>query len=638
VAVVIPAYQAEQYLEVTVRSLLEQTWTAWEGIVVDDGSTDATAAAADALARADARVRVVHQANAGVSAARNRGLQAVSPGVDYVTFLDSDDLLLPDALETLVGALQARPDAVGASAWAEYVDDDGRPVAPGAHAELQRRRRVPTATRARLLGPGEDTTFASLALRGSIWPPATALVRLPAARRTGGFNPDLSNMEDWDFFLRLARQGPLVFVDRQVAWYRRRPGNNRANTFAASAAKVRALAYQASLDPGERRALRRAHRWYHLVTIKNEGRAALRDLRTGRPAAAAVGMAWVGLSALEALGGPGQPNDARYGRLTRLDLAHRSAPDLAERTTGAGSARSEAAVSAGGRGRAYELLRAARWAVAGPSTQADRPHSPVELLASASQRLLTLVEPPTPVLGRLPAPPPFDVVSVYRSANALRLKPLLAGVDRRAACWALDRRAGDDAIDAVTIGSGPGSRFANLNRALDALPGGGDRWLVVVDDDVEFTRGDLGQAVALADLAGLDLAQPSHDLRSYLNWSSGRHRPGSVVRLTRYVDQGPLIILSPAARAMLTPFPEDLGMGWGIEARWAAQGELRIGVLDGVMMRHLGAVRWDGSYDIHQAMAQADRLLHESGWSGWGDLQAEDARWRSWQPRAPWHR
>lgn len=104
VSVIIPAYNASEWLPAALGSLSAQTCPDWEAMVVDDGSTDSTAAAAQRLAAKDARIRLLRQANAGVSAARNAGI-AASEG-EYICFLDADDLLHPQALELALGALR----------------------------------------------------------------------------------------------------------------------------------------------------------------------------------------------------------------------------------------------------------------------------------------------------------------------------------------------------------------------------------------------------------------------------------------------------------------------------------------------------------------------------------------------------
>ena len=110
IAVVTPAHNVAAYIGVTIASVIAQSHPDWAMLVVDDGSTDRTAEAVAGFA--DPRLRLLRQANQGVSAARNRGL-AVADG-EAVLFLDADDVLAPDALARLVRALEAAPDAVAA--------------------------------------------------------------------------------------------------------------------------------------------------------------------------------------------------------------------------------------------------------------------------------------------------------------------------------------------------------------------------------------------------------------------------------------------------------------------------------------------------------------------------------------------
>lgn len=104
VSVVVPAYGVEAWIAECLRSLVKQTWTRWEAVVVDDGSLDRSGAIADEWARRDARIRVVHAANGGLGAARNLGLRHAKG--DYLTFLDSDDVLPPTAYQAMAESLQ----------------------------------------------------------------------------------------------------------------------------------------------------------------------------------------------------------------------------------------------------------------------------------------------------------------------------------------------------------------------------------------------------------------------------------------------------------------------------------------------------------------------------------------------------
>lgn len=111
VSVVIPVYNVEAFLVECVDSVLNQTMQDFEIILVDDGATDSSGRMCDAYGRQDPRIRVIHQPNGGLSAARNTGLDAAKGG--YVYFLDSDDYIVPHALESLRGmAEKERSDVV----------------------------------------------------------------------------------------------------------------------------------------------------------------------------------------------------------------------------------------------------------------------------------------------------------------------------------------------------------------------------------------------------------------------------------------------------------------------------------------------------------------------------------------------
>ena len=99
VSIVMPAYNAESWIEASVSSVLSQSWRNIELIAVNDGSKDGTGPRLDALSRKDSRLRPIHVENGGPALARNRGLEALSPESDYVMFIDSDDELAEDAVE-----------------------------------------------------------------------------------------------------------------------------------------------------------------------------------------------------------------------------------------------------------------------------------------------------------------------------------------------------------------------------------------------------------------------------------------------------------------------------------------------------------------------------------------------------------
>lgn len=105
VGVVVPAYGVEDFIGATLDSLLAQTYTHWRAVVVDDGSPDRSGEIADAYAARDPRITVLHTPNGGLGAARNRGTAVVEG--DFLAFVDSDDVLPPDALARQMATLTA---------------------------------------------------------------------------------------------------------------------------------------------------------------------------------------------------------------------------------------------------------------------------------------------------------------------------------------------------------------------------------------------------------------------------------------------------------------------------------------------------------------------------------------------------
>lgn len=199
-SVVIPAFNAEATLARAVRSALAQQPAPDEVIVVDDGSRDRTAQVAAGLDG----VRVIAQENKGPSAARNLGLAEVqSP---WVAFLDADDWWFPVKTSAQVSALSRRPDCVlVASDWvredsAEFVPADGPSRESGDW-------------------PVTEFGYRSILLLNR-FQTSTVLARTEALRGVGGFDSALDGAEDWDMWLRLARQGRIVKVDSPLVVYR----------------------------------------------------------------------------------------------------------------------------------------------------------------------------------------------------------------------------------------------------------------------------------------------------------------------------------------------------------------------------------------------------------------------------------
>lgn len=215
VTVVIPVRERADLLRATLRTVAEQTSPPAEVIVADDGSSDGSAQVAE-----QAGARVLRGAGWGAAGARNAGLAAARG--ERVLFLDSDDLLVPTALERLGAALDAAPDAPFAY---------GRALAALRAADGWRPEGLIAAERGELADP------LALFARNAV-PSAGALVRTGAAREAGGYDASLAFSEDHDFFVRLALSGAPAHVPAVVAIHRRHP-DNRHRAFAALESDLR---------------------------------------------------------------------------------------------------------------------------------------------------------------------------------------------------------------------------------------------------------------------------------------------------------------------------------------------------------------------------------------------------------------
>lgn len=224
VSIVVPAYNMSAYLEATLRSIQLQTETHWECVVVDDGSTDDTYQLALRVTAGDLRFTVLKQPNSGASAARNRGYRATCPKSSWISFMDSDDVWRPHALETLLANAQ-RPGTVGAHGLAELVDATGRPAAPGSYSERGRNRLALQGRSLRRLPLDRPTDFDVLINGNVLFPPGLVLASRSAYEQAGRFDEQLKGPEDWDMLIRLSRFGSLTFVNDILLDYRRHGSN-----------------------------------------------------------------------------------------------------------------------------------------------------------------------------------------------------------------------------------------------------------------------------------------------------------------------------------------------------------------------------------------------------------------------------
>jgi glycosyltransferase involved in cell wall biosynthesis len=201
VAVVIPCFNQAHYLAEAIESVLAQTLRPAELIVVDDGSEDNSF---EVAGRYEAVTRV-RQPNQGVAAARNAGWRTASG--ESLVFLDADDRLLPEALEVGVAALHQRPQVAFVSGVPRDIGDDGR-ILPGLGQPLV-----------------TQDHFVCLLEDCFIWSGSSIVYRRSALEAVGGFDESLVAADDYDLYLRLARQFPIHCYETVVTEYRRHGTN-----------------------------------------------------------------------------------------------------------------------------------------------------------------------------------------------------------------------------------------------------------------------------------------------------------------------------------------------------------------------------------------------------------------------------
>jgi hypothetical protein len=201
VSVLLPVWNGEAFLEQAIESILRQTLSSLELIVIDDGSTDRSAAIAEGYAADDDRIRVLRRPHKGFSATLNTGIARVRG--QYVARMDADDISAPDRLQKQVAYLDEHPACVAVGAWIAVIDEAGR------HIGLKT-----------FVTTGDEISEALL--RG-ISPMAhpTIVARRDALQASGGYDGRRYPSEDLDLWFRLGEKGKLANLDEALLQHRR---------------------------------------------------------------------------------------------------------------------------------------------------------------------------------------------------------------------------------------------------------------------------------------------------------------------------------------------------------------------------------------------------------------------------------
>jgi glycosyltransferase involved in cell wall biosynthesis len=212
VSVLMPTYNARGYIEAAVRSILNQTFTNFEYLILDDGSADGTARILDRLAREDARIRLTRRQNKGLTVSLNECV-AQARGT-YLARMDSDDVAAPERFAKQVAFLDAHADCVVVGSRIELIDPFDVSL------DLPRHKLEHAEIDADLLA----------GLGWAIVHPA-AMLRADAVRRVGVYRPEFNGSEDLDLFLRLAEVGRLANLPDVLLKYRQHLGSVNRTKF-----------------------------------------------------------------------------------------------------------------------------------------------------------------------------------------------------------------------------------------------------------------------------------------------------------------------------------------------------------------------------------------------------------------------
>ncbi len=202
VSVVIPAYNASQFIAETIDSVLAQSYSQFEMLIIDDGSTDKTVEIINQYCQQDRRVQLISQTNAGVSWARNRGAE-LSNG-ELVAFLDADDRWATHKLKTQVDFMAEHPEIAVCFGRIEFMRSDGALTGQRSNGRLTQ------------IQP-EHLLYENPTITTSNW-----MMRRTVSQTYGGFDPDMNYSEDVDYLLRIMLCGneKIMGIDDVLTYYR----------------------------------------------------------------------------------------------------------------------------------------------------------------------------------------------------------------------------------------------------------------------------------------------------------------------------------------------------------------------------------------------------------------------------------
>lgn len=251
ISIILPVYNGEKTIQRTIESVLNQTFSDFELLIINDGSSDRTLEITTSIT--DSRIQVFSYLNTGVSATRNRGI-ALAIG-EFISFIDADDLWTADKLDAQLKALQTNPQAAVAYSWTDWIDDSDRPLRPAGRS---------TAS---------GKVYEKLLQRDFIESGSNVLIRRQALEVVGTFDETLSFAEDWDLWLRLAAQYEFIAVPLAQILYRVSSQSASCNVWQMEFGSLRVIeqAFREapeSLQPLKREVLASRYQYFTLKALE----------------------------------------------------------------------------------------------------------------------------------------------------------------------------------------------------------------------------------------------------------------------------------------------------------------------------------------------------------------------------------
>jgi glycosyltransferase involved in cell wall biosynthesis len=223
--IVIAAFNAELFLTKTIESIRDISYRNFQCIIVNDGSNDSTGTIASSFAASDDRFSVITIKNSGPCIARNHGYDSLGEDIQYVVFTDADDVIFSDTYSRFIDILERDQRCVAAHGLGTFIDEHDQVDTSGSFESIGLARKTLESCRIVDLNINEPTTFESLVLSSTVFPPGLVVHRKVILDQSGLFDPECRYAEDWDLLLRVTRYGYMNFVPDPVLYYRRHQNN-----------------------------------------------------------------------------------------------------------------------------------------------------------------------------------------------------------------------------------------------------------------------------------------------------------------------------------------------------------------------------------------------------------------------------